>query len=413
MFSSLLFGSLSLFSSALETYPNHQVTRCYPTNREQLDRLHDLSEDPKLNWDFWAEPRAIGGPVDILVTPNNKEMVTRMMEEIGVECMTMIEDVQKAIDYEAQFKSTVGASYFESYHTWEEVQTYIENLAAEFPQYASVSTIGKTYEGRPMKIIKIQANPSVPKKTIWLDGGLHAREWIAVPTVSYIADTLLRTYKTSQNSTFLLDNFDFIIAPILNVDGYDYTWNGDRMWRKTRSPNAKSPCMGTDPNRNWAFHWGEAGSSTQTCSDSYQGPSPASEIEVQTIQSYLCGIKNLVGYINFHAYSQLWMSPWGYTSALPADYTDQNNLSAAAVAAIKSVYGTVYEYGPISTTIYPASGSSADYTYGVCGVKYSYGVELRDTGKYGFLLPPDQIIPSGIETFAGIVAMGEYIAAHP
>ncbi len=90
-----------------------------------------------------------------------------------------------------------------------------------------------------MKIIKIQANPSVPKKTIWLDGGLHAREWIAVPTVSYIADTLLRTYKTSQNSTFLLDNFDFIIAPILNVDGYDYTWNGDRMWRKTRSPNAK------------------------------------------------------------------------------------------------------------------------------------------------------------------------------
>ncbi len=171
--------------------------------------------------------------------------------------------------------------------------------------------------------------------------------------------------------------------------------------------------MGTDPNRNWAFHWGEAGSSTQACSDSYQGPSAASEIEVQTIQSYLCGVKNLVGYINFHAYSQLWMSPWGYTDALPADYTDQNNLSAAAVAAIKSVYGTVYDYGPISTTIYPASGSSADYTYGVCGVKYSYGVELRDTGKYGFLLPPDQIIPSGIETYAGIVAMGEYIAAHP
>jgi len=414
--SSLLFGSLSLFSNALTVqYPDHQVLRCYPTNREQLDRLHDLSEDPKLNWDFWAEPRAIGGPVDILLTPENKELVHVTMSELGVECMTMIEDVQKAIDYEGQFKSKVGLSlsYFESYHTWEEVQAYLDTLAAEFPQYASVSTIGKTYQGRPMKIIKIQSNPSVPKKTIWLDGGLHAREWIAVPTVSYIADTLLRSYKTNQNSTFLLDNFDFIIAPILNVDGYEYTWNGDRMWRKTRSPNSRSVCVGTDPNRNWGFHWGEAGSSTQACSDSYQGPSPASEIEVQTIQSYLCGIKNLVGYINFHAYSQLWLSPWGYTDALPAAYTDQNNLSAAAVAAIKSVYGTTYEYGPISTTIYPASGSSADYTYGVCGVKYSYGVELRDTGKYGFLLPSDQIIPSGIETFAGIVAMGQYIAAHP
>jgi murein tripeptide amidase MpaA len=267
-----------------------------------------------------------------------------------------------------------------------------------------------------MKIIKIQSDPSNPKKTIWLDGGLHAREWITVPTVTYIAETLLRTYNTpagSNSSTFLLDNFDFIVAPVLNVDGFDYTWNGDRMWRKTRSPNGKSPCMGTDPNRNWAFHWGEAGSSTVTCSDSYQGPSAASEIEVQTIQSYLCGIDNLVGYINFHAYSQLWMSPWGYTDALPPDYKDQNALSAAATEAIKSVYGTTYEYGPIATTIYPASGSSADYVYGVCGAKYAYGVELRDTGEFGFLLPPNQIIPSGEETYAGIVAMGRYINDHP
>eukprot|EP00604_Paraphysomonas_vestita_P001366 CAMPEP_0174817904 /NCGR_PEP_ID=MMETSP1107-20130205/459_1 /TAXON_ID=36770 /ORGANISM="Paraphysomonas vestita, Strain GFlagA" /LENGTH=339 /DNA_ID=CAMNT_0016029029 /DNA_START=282 /DNA_END=1301 /DNA_ORIENTATION=- len=339
------------------------------------------------------------------------------MKELDLNYQIMIEDVQEAINYEAQFKSKEDTSYFESYHTWEEVQKYIEDLAAEFPSHASVSTIGNTYQGRPIKIIKIQKDPSKPKKTIWIDGGLHAREWIAVPTVSYIADTVLRTYGTAagtNSSTFLLDNFDLYVAPILNVDGYEYTWNGDRMWRKTRSPNAKSPCVGTDPNRNWNFHWGEAGSSTQACSDSYQGPSPASEVEVQTIQSYLCGLKDtLVGYINFHAYSQLWMSPWGYTDALPADYADQNGLSAAAVAALKSVHGTVYDYGTISNTIYPASGSSADYTYGVCGVKYSYGVELRDTGKYGFLLPPNQIIPSGEETYAAIIAMAKYIDEHP
>ena len=91
----------------------------------------------------------------------------------------------------------------------------------------------------------------------------------------------------------------------------------------------------------------------------------------------------------------------------------QNGLSAAAVAAIKATHGKTYEYGPIATTIYPASGSSADYTYGVCGVKYSYGVELRDTGEFGFLLPPEEIIPSGEEIFAAVVAMGQYIEAHP
>lgn len=241
--SSLILSSLSLFSSAIQvSYDNHQVIRCYPTNKKQLDSLYKLSEDSNLNWDFWAEPRQVGGPVDILTTPNNKEDILNTMKELDLNYQIMIEDVQEAINYEAQFKSKEDTSYFESYHTWEEVQKYIEDLAAEFPSHASVSTIGNTYQGRPIKIIKIQKDPSKPKKTIWIDGGLHAREWIAVPTVSYIADTVLRTYGTAagtNSSTFLLDNFDLYVAPILNVDGYEYTWNGDRMWRKTRSPNAK------------------------------------------------------------------------------------------------------------------------------------------------------------------------------
>lgn len=95
------------------------------------------------------------------------------------------------------------------------------------------------------------------------------------------------------------------------------------------------------------------------------------------------------------------------------DYDQQNALSGVAVAALKSVHGTNFDYGPIATIIYPASGSSADYTYGQCGVKYSYGVELRDTGEYGFLLPPDQIIPSGEEVFASVVAMAGFIKANP
>jgi hypothetical protein len=104
------------------------------------------------------------------------------------------------------------------------------------------------------------------------------------------------------------------------------------------------------------------------------------------VQNYLYAHKStLKGYINFHSYDQLWMSNWGYTYTLPQDYDTQNALSAAAVAAIKATHGKVYEYGPIASTIYPASGSSADYTYGVCGIKYSYGVELRDNGEFGFL----------------------------
>lgn len=56
-----------------------------------------------------------------------------------------------------------------------------------------------------------------------------------------------------------------------------------------------------------------------------------------------------------------------------------------------------------------ASGSSADWTYGVVDIVYSYGVELRDKGRYGFLLPADEIVPSGEETLAAILALAEYV----
>lgn len=282
------------------------------------------------------------------------------------------------------------------------------------PKIASTEIIGQTYQGKDIKILKLSTDPSANKPALWYDGGIHAREWITVAVVTYMADTLVRGFGVDSAATTLLNDFDVYFAPIINVDGYEYTWHGDRNWRKTRSTNVKSNCVGTDPNRNWAFHWGEAGANNIPCSDSYQGPFAASEPEVQAVQSYICSHNSTIrGYINFHSYAQLWMSNWGYTDAKSPDYDKQNGLSAVATAAIKAVYGTEYEYGPISTTIYPASGSSADYTYGVCGVKYSYGVELRDTGKYGFLLPADQIVPSGVETLAGIYAMANYIKQNP
>ena len=81
---------------------------------------------------------------------------------------------------------------------------------------------------------------------------------------------------------------------------YEWSWVGDRMWRKTRMANAGSSCVGTDPNRNWDFHWGEAGSSTNPCSDSFQGHAPANQPSVAAVQKYICGA-GLVSYINFRA----------------------------------------------------------------------------------------------------------------
>ena len=54
------------------------------------------------------------------------------------------------------------------------------------------------------------------------------------------------------------------------------------------------------------------------------------------------------------------------------------------------------------TILDEAAGSSKDWAYGSVGVKYSFAVELRDTGRYGFLLPAAQIVPTGEEMFASL-----------
>jgi murein tripeptide amidase MpaA len=70
-------------------------------------------------------------------------------------------------------------------------------------------------------------------------------------------------------------------------------------------------------------------------------------------------------------------------------------------SAIKAVYGTTYKYGPICSTIYQATGTSVDYANDVSKSKYTFTIELRDTGTYGFVLPASQILPTGKETWAG------------
>ena len=55
------------------------------------------------------------------------------------------------------------------------------------------------------------------------------------------------------------------------------------------------------------------GADNNPCSDSYCGPSAFSEKCVKHVADYILTKKNIQSFIDFHSYSQLWMSPYGYT----------------------------------------------------------------------------------------------------
>lgn len=65
-------------------------------------------------------------------------------------------------------------------------------------------------------MVSIQGNP-----TIFIESTIHAREWITVATATYILNEFLSTNDPEVKN--LAENYDWILVPVLNVDGYSYT----------------------------------------------------------------------------------------------------------------------------------------------------------------------------------------------
>jgi len=200
----------------------------------------------------------------------------------------------------------------------------------------------------------------------------------------------------------LLAQFFWVIVPIHNVDGYDYAHTSDRLWRKNRQPNPGSTCSGTDLNRNYGYGWGGPGASTNPCSETFRGArawsAPETDAEIKFITPYL-DRGQIKAYVDIHSYGAYFLSPWGYTSQLPPDYSAMNQMMTSVVGAIRTVNGRSYTYGPSSSTLYVTSGSTTDELYGDGGVIHSYTIECYGTS---FTPPVSFIVPIGREVWAGI-----------
>lgn len=90
-------------------------------------------------------------------------------------------------------------------------------MAAKYPTIAKVQTIGKSFENRDLRVLTISKGPNNP--AIWVDSGIHAREWIAPSMALYIIDQLLENPANSD----LLSGLDWHIMPSVNPDGYEYS----------------------------------------------------------------------------------------------------------------------------------------------------------------------------------------------
>ena len=304
-----------------------------------------------------------------------------------------------------------------------------------FASHAQLITVGHSYEGREILGLRIGTRPTnnefphAPRKTILVIGGSHAREWISVSTANFIAYQLMTRYGKKSNITHLVDAFDWVFIPIVNPDGYEYTWTTDRLWRKNRQPTSLPFCKGIDIDRSFGFHF-DSGTDGNPCSESYAGRNPWDAVEAGQLREWARNQTEsgtqFVTFLDLHSYSQQILYPYSYTCEYyPPAWENLAELAFGLAKAMRLSHGhSIYQTaraceGNVAVNsegascsigrLETAGGSALDWFYSELQVKFSYQIKLRDTGGYGFLIPPDQIIPTGKEVFSAIEYLGKFL----
>lgn len=407
-----LAGVLPRDNSA--NYDGHKVYRIQ-TNGNAAAILSALSPLSFKQWNY-----ATADHMDISLPASQAETFkqlnlpfTVMHEDLGADIRA-----ESAGSEKKYVKRAGGAlpsdSWFDSYHSYADHVQFWKDLNAAFPKNSQYFVAGKSVEKRDIFGLKLFGNnTSTPKEAVIWHSTVHAREWITTMTVEYIAYNMILGYKASTpDFVKILDTYDIYILPVVNPDGFVYTQTNDRLWRKNRSAppvlGAVNACKGTDVNRNWPYQWigDPQGSSPLPCAETYRGRSAGSEPENKALVNHMKSIaarQKIYQYVDWHSYGEYILSPYGYTAATPGNSDEQVALGGEAAEAIRRVHGKEFTVGPSGATLYPTTGSSADFATDVAGAEFAYALELRGGGEgaQGFVLPPEQIRDAGEEMLAG------------
>ncbi len=305
------------------------------------------------------------------------------LDDAGLRYDTIREDLS------AFYAQRSRGPNFGLFHTYSEAGDWLDQMHLDYPDVVSAKwSLGQSHQGNDIWCVRVSDNPEVDEDEpeILFDGMHHAREIMASEMVLMLIDHLGSEYGDDPEITWLLDNREIYLVPIVNPDGVLYNEttnpNGGGMWRKNRRFNGDGT-YGVDPNRNYPYEWVGPGSSTYPGDDTYRGPSAGSEPEVQA----LMGLVNAHAFItsqSFHTYSNLILYPWGFTTAnSPDDALYQH------MAGIMSQYNG-YETGQAPELLYEVNGSTTDWMYGATDEHPAALAFTSEIGGYNDGFWPDE-----------------------
>jgi hypothetical protein len=263
-----------------------------------------------------------GARVALVLSPGER----RAVAERGIDLEVWRDARGRTQAQAAAAQARGGYKVYRPYDGPNGIAAELRKLAKRNRKFVQLKRIGRTLQGRPILALRVTKNArkTKPRKrpAVLYQGTTHAREWISTEVTRRLARWFIANYKQRRAIRKLLSNRELWFVPVVNPDGYQFTFEEERLWRKNlRDVNGNGqiePGDGIDLNRNYPERWGydEEGSSSEPSNETYRGSGPASEPETRADMKLLTQAKFRFA-ISYHSFGPLILYPQGWQLQTP------------------------------------------------------------------------------------------------
>jgi Zinc carboxypeptidase len=272
------------------------------------------------------------------------------------------------------------------------------DLARRNPQLLKLQVLGRTHQGREYVALKLtQGAREVPdgsRPAVLYVSTYHAREWISPEVNRRLLHWYVDRWRANDREVRqLLKDTELWFVLVHNPDGYQYSFDVERLWRKNLRDNNRDGTIssgdGVDPNRNHAEHWryDDEGSSSLFPSDTYRGPAAESEPETQAMVRLFDRVRFRFA-ISYHSFGPLLLYPQGWQTLTPSA-DDPVYVALTGRDTDPAVPG----FNPgVSADLYTTNGEFTDWAHGDRGT-LAWTPELEEgCDGCGFVFPDDEAL---------------------
>jgi Zinc carboxypeptidase len=346
------------------------------------------------NFDVAATEQVAGGVrVDLVLSARDRDRLAAQGVKLALKRNKDGLTVQ-------QQAAAQAASGYTVWRSWDEpggIRDELYEIAQKHPSIVKLEVIGHSGQDREIIALKVTKNAKQladgARPDVFYMATIHAREWISTEVNRRLLHHFVDNYGKDAEVTNLVNTRELWFVPVTNPDGYQYTFDVERLWRKNLRDNNRDGQItvgdGVDPNRNYDEKWNydNEGSSSEPASDTYRGPAAASEPDVVAIQNLLKRLRFRF-MVTYHSYGELLLYMWGFQVQTPtAD--DPIYVAMSGTDAKPAIPG--YDPG-VGADLYITNGTTDDYAHAATDT-LGWTPELSEgCDGCGFVFPDDEAL---------------------